>query len=783
VVFRTFLLVFLIISASVRAAELYLIKAEKTTRIVFTAEEKHPYKLKMERPGLISLTIFGAVTQPRIIQIKKDPVLKQIEIKKSGNNSVIYIQLDENYTLKAKEEYPPFKLILTPVKLTDIHTLEKMFEEAFKKQDCETVIDIFNRLPVEKYPPEKRIEFEKARFSCSLKLKDYENALKALNVILSLKKDEKLWAKKIEILFLLKRYDETVAEGTLFMKEFSDPLSDHIAAIVAEALIKLGKIENAIILLKNVLQKRPDTPYIGEICKALAKAYYVKKNYIAAFLLFEKAYEKDKKAVEKDPEALFMYGRCAAKLNQNKKALKILLKTFNLYPKSKEAPKCLALIGDIYRNQNEWELAYWFYKLCLTLFPDTEAAAVSKIHIAEYYEKKKDYKKALNIYTEAMVLYPKYKKVLEVAIFRRGLMLLKLKRYEEAINAFNEFIVKFPGSKYVKEAEKYIEEAEFGIGKREFAKKRWEEALKRLANFAIKYPENPHTPEAVKLAGEALVRICEDKFKRKDCFGILFFWENYKNFFPRNRDNALPLFHIAICLLKMNKTEEAIKELEWIHKNVGKNFKERKRLLEILARAYIKEENYKKAIPVLKELIESYPPAEIKEAYRILMKYYFSEGKYSQLKKLKEKLSNYKNVADLLNLYRFYAGLHFIEKKSLEKGIALLETFLSDKSSTVIYPLYYEYAKIFLARLYYNQKDLRHAFEHYLQFINIFPRSRYTPEALFMAGYIKRNERIGSYFWQRCLKEFPKSYWTKEIKALNLASKIKSEVEKEIKNE
>lgn len=774
-VFRTFLLIFLILSVPIKAAELYLVKAEKSTKIVFTSEEKHRYKLEIEKPGQIKLVIFGVVTQPRIIQIKKDPVLKRIEIKTSGNNSVIIINLDENYTLKTKEEFPPFKLILTPVRFTDIHALESLLEEAFKKRDCETVLTIFNRLPVEKYPPPKRIKFEKMRLKCALNLGNYPSALKALNSILKFEKDEKLWAKKVEVLFSLQRYNEAVAEGTLFMKEFSDPLSDHVASIVAEALIKVGKLENAILLLKGVLKRRPNTPYIAEVYKALAKAYYLKRNFIAAFLLFDKAYRRDRKVVEKDPEALFMFGKCAAKLNQNEKALKLLLKTFNLYPKSKEAPKCLALIGDIYRNQNNWELAYWFYKLCLSLFPDTEAAAVSKIHIAEYYEKKKDYRKALNIYTEAMVLYPKYKKVLEVAIFRRGLMLLKLKRYEEAIEAFNEFIVKFPGSKFVKEAEKYIEEAEFGIGKREFAKKRWEEALKRLANFAIKYPENPHTPEAVKLAGEALVRICEDKFKRGDCFGILFFWESYKNFFPKKKDYALPLFHIATCLLKMNKTDEALKELEWIHEKVGREFKERKSLLEILSTAYIRKENYKKAIPILKELIADYPPEEVKDSYKLFMKYCFCENKQKQMEELKEKIASSKNAKDLMELYKFYTAVHLIEKSNLNQGIAMLEDFVASRISPIAYPQYYEYAKILLARLYFNHQDTSHAFEHYLQFINIFPRSKYAPEALFMAGYIKKNERIGSYFWNRCLTEFPESYWSKEIKAVNLANKIKEE--------
>ncbi len=771
-VFRIVFLILFIFSFQSKAAELYLIKTEKITKIVFTSEEKHPYRLKIEKPGLIKLIIFGVVTQPKIIKIEKNPVLKEIEIKQSGENSVIMVKLDETYTLKTKEEYPPFKLILSPVKLTDIHALENLFEEAIRKKDCETALSIFYRLPVEKYSKEKRIKIEKARLKCSLELKDFKNALKALNILLNFEKNEKLWVQKIEILFYLKKYNETVAEGTLFMKAFTDPLADHVAAIIAEALIKLDKTENAIMLMKSILKRRPNTPYIDEIYKTLAKAYYLKRNFIAAFLLFEKAYEKNRKTIEKDPEALFMYGRCAAKLNQNEKALKILLETFNLYPKSKEAPKCLALIGDIYRNQNKWELARWFYKLCLSLFPDTEAAAVSKIHIAEYYENKKDYRKALNIYTEAMVLYPKYKKVLEVAIFRRGLMLLKLKKFEEAIDAFNEFILKFPGSRFVKDAENYIEEAEFGIGKREFVKKRWEEALKKLANFAIRYPENPHTPEAVRLAGEALVKICEDKFKRKDCFGIVFFWDNYKNFFPKKREKALSLFHIASCLLQMNRTDDAIKELEWIHENIGKNFKERKKLLEILSHAYIKKDDYKRAIPILKELVASYPPIDVKESYKLLMKFYFSESKFTSLERLKEKFAKEKGTEDLFDLYRFYSGLSLIEKNIIDRGIALLEEFLSSKTSSLVYPKYYEYAKIFLARVYFNQNDTIHAFEHYTQFINIFPHSKYTPEALFMAGYIKRKEKIGFYFWKRCLKEFPESYWSKEIKALMLVKEI-----------
>ncbi len=773
-VFRIILLIFVILIISINAdtAELYLIKKANKTNIAFTAEEKIKYKIKLMKPGVVRIILFNTKAPEKRLIFGEKSIIKEISIKQIDANSVITVRLQPDYLIKSKEEYPPFKLILIPVKLSASKTWELLIEEAIKEKDCEEILNLTDNIPV-KLSEKKKLSLEKYRFKCALELREYQKALNALNSILKKEKDEKLLVKRIELLLKLKKYNEAVAEGTLFMKRYTDTLREYVATLMAEALIKLDRTEDAIVLLKEILSQNPQSPYLAEIYKTLAKAYYKKRNYIASFLLFENSYQKKRKTVEEDPEALFMYGRCAVKLNQNKKAVKLLLEVFNKYPKSEEAPKCLVLIGDVYRNINNWNLAKWFYEICLSLFPETEAAAISKIHIAEYYENKKDYRKALNIYTETMMLYPKYKKVLEVAIFRRGVVLLKLKKFEEAIDAFREFILKFPESKYIKDAENYIEEAEFGIAKRDFKEKRWEEALKKLANFAIRYPENPHTKEAIKLAGEALIKICEDKYKRKDCFGIAFFWENYKNFFPKEKETATALFHIASCLLKQNKVKEAVKELEWIYQHVGEEFKYKKALLELLARAYTKQENYLKLRHVLEKLVKEYSPQEAKNAYEMLMRYYFSTGRLKLLSKLKERLNKFKEE-DLLNLLKFYQGMSLIEKNNVKNGLELLETFLENKRSLSLYPEYFEYAKITTARVYFNHKDYTHSIIHYSEFANIFPKSKYTPEALFMIGYMEKGKNR-TFFWERCLKEFPKSYWSKEIKARNLARSIQQE--------
>lgn len=371
--------------------------------------------------------------------------------------------------------------------------------------------------------------------------------------------------------------------------------------------------------------------------------------------------------------------------------------------------------------------------------------------------------------------------IIEVTLFKKGLMLLRLGKYQEAIQAFNDFMIKVPQSPYIQKAEQYIEEAEFRIAEKKFKEKNWEEAVKLLTQFAIRYPQNPFTPKAIKLAGQALVNIVEDKITRKDCAGILFFWDNYKNFFPKKEKKGLPLFHVSQCLMVKNRKQEAVKLLEWIETNVGVDFPKRKELFSYLAHYYYDTDQYQKAEKTAKTLVGLSSAKETPDVHQLLVQLYFLKENYPEMLKIIQKMEKEGAPEKYSILNSFYVGLYLIDTGKKKEGQNRLDSFIKSRKAMANYLDRYKYSVILLGRMYFNEGRKDKAFKKYLFFANAFTSdNNYTPESLFMLGWIKPEVR--PIFWNMCLNRFPKSHWAREIKAFNLAGEIKDEARKAIGN-
>ncbi len=773
-------LLVLLITTGARSAEIFLVKPPKgKSRIVFTATRKIPYVIKQEVPGRCTLYLHGVRLRARKIAQIQDPYFRKIVLIPQRGRTVVKIYLVPGYILRPEESYPPFKLVLVPEKVKPQDLIKNMLKKLYREGKCDIFIYNYNRLLTSRLTMKELVDFTKMHLNCSLEEKQWTLALADIELLRKLnisdEEKERLWLKKIELLLKVKNYDEALAEGKLFIGKYSDPLSDLAAAYMSEALLKLDRVDDAILLLKRAIKARPNSPYRYYLYRQLAKAYYRKRNFLGAYLPLKIIYQQARKVLEEDPEALYDYGSSAYRIGNLEEAKKILLRCFNLYPTSEEAAKCLALLGEIYAKKNNWKVALWFYKECTRLFPQTKAAAVSKIKMADYMERIGRYRDALNLFTEAEILYPNMKDIVEYALYKKGLMLLRLGRYEEAIQTFKDFMLKAPRSKYIQQAEKYIEECEFRIAERNFKKKRWEEALKLLAQFAMKYPQNPFTPKAIKLAGEALVNIVEGKYSRNDCFGLLFFWNNYKNFFPRKVKKGMPLYHVALCMVKQNQLPQAVSLMEWIRKNIGPQFPEWMKLLKFLANYYFDTENYKKALPIAMDIIGNSTAEETPVIHFKAMRLFFAQGNYRMMNHLIEKMKRENAPEKFLLMGYLYRVIYFLEQKNTWAAVKYLRLFLKSPLSLSLYPDKYQYAQILLARILLNRGEKDEAYRLYLRYINTFVHGKYLGEALFMAGYLKPNP-VGRYFWNRCISEFPKSRWTKEITAIYLVREIKDEV-------
>ncbi len=756
------------------SAELYLVKEGKTSKIVFTSATRVRYEIKEPSNGVVHI-ILRNVRLKRLTRRKlSDPVIKSIEIKPLRDASLVVVTLLPTYYLQVKESYPPFKLVFTPAPLSQQQMIKTMLKRLYSQGKCSTFLANFGRLSVARLTRKEAVAFYKMRLNCAEDERYWNDVVYSAEMLMRLVTDDKeresIWLKKIKALFASKMYEETLAEGKLFIDKYKDYNADLAGAYMAEAMIKLGRIDDAIILLKNLIKLHPDSPYLSNMYKALAKAYYLKSNFLASYMLMDKVYLNNRKLAESDSEAMFVYGNSAYRLGFKGKAKKILERTFNLHPSSKEAAKALAVLGQIFADRGNWKVAEWFFRQCIRMFPNSKAAAISKIKLAEHYESLGRYREALNLYTEAEILYPNMPKIIEVALYKKGLMLLRLGKYEEAIQTFKDFILRVPQSRFVQDAEKYIEEAEFLIAKRAYKQKRLEEAVKLLTQFAVRYPQNPHTKEAIELAGKALVEIVEDKYTRKDCAGILLFWDTYRNFFPMKVKSGLVTFHIAKCMLNNFRQGEAIQLFEWIEKNLGLKFPKRKELLSYLASYYFDRQDFKKAKEIAEELVSISTAKEFPEIHMRLLKLYFTQGEYKKMLDLSVKMEKEKAPRKMLVYIFFLRALKDFEEGNRKGAYIQLRLFAKKKLALLEYPDRYQYAIVMLARMDYNDNNVDLAYKRYLWYFNAFPRGRYTDEALFMLGYI--SEKMRETFWNLCLKRYPNSHWSKEIRALRLAEEI-----------
>ncbi len=772
----------LCLAPNTKGAQLYLVQKGASASLVFTSSRRVTYQIKEPHPGKVIVFLKGLKLKAKKRAPINIPTIKSIEIRSDSKGSYITLELPPHYTVKTKESFPPFKLILTPVVMSTEDMIKRMLKQLYDKGECPTFLANFPRLNPKTLSMKELIEFNRMKLTCAEKTGFYPQALEAITLLMRLLPEpekERLWVKKIAILLKMKDYENTLAEGKLFIQKYTDPLSDLVIAYMARALIRLDRIDDAIVLLKDALKRHPDSPYIDYLYLELGRAYYKKGNFVATYLLLDKVYSHNKKLLESDAEAFFMYGSSTYRVNFKEKARKILLRAFNLHPTGETAAKCLALLGQIYADRNQWKLAEWFYTLCMRLFPDTKAAAASKIKLAEHYEQTGNYRKALNLYTEAEIMYSHMPDILEVALYKKGVMLLRLGKYEEAIQAFKDFIVRVPQSSYLQKVEQYIEEAEFRIAERSFKQKRWEEAVRLLTTFAIRYPQNPFTPQAIKLAGEALVNIVEDKTTRGDCAGIVLFWDTYKNFFPKKANRGIPLFHVTQCLMKKNRSKEAISLMEWIEKNIGTAFPKRKELFTYLVHYYYDTDQYKKAQKAAETLVSVSKASDTPDVHQILAELYFLNGRYQKMLNILSKMEREKAPPRYTVLGHFYKAFYLLEQKKREKGEKELENFVRAKRSLEYYRDKYKLAHILLARMAYNDGKKKESFKRYLTYLNIFPKDTvFTPEALFMVGWI--NPKVRNPFWNICLAKFPNSHWSKEIKAFELAGAIKDEAERAI---
>ena len=193
------------------------------------------------------------------------------------------------------------------------------------------------------------------------------------------------------------------------------------------------KDKNSITLLRNYLEKYPDTPYANRIYALLAAGYFYEEKYDEALALFNSA-QLDLLGNEERADMTYLLATCYLKTGNVKEAA-IWFETLKASSK-KYDNDCAYYISYIRYTQKRYDEAL---KGFLPLQDNPKYKALVPYYIAEIYAIRKNYDKAEIVAQNYLSAYPQNEHAAEMYRIL-GDASYHFRKYHEAINAFESYL-------------------------------------------------------------------------------------------------------------------------------------------------------------------------------------------------------------------------------------------------------------------------------------------------------------------------------------------------------
>ena len=193
------------------------------------------------------------------------------------------------------------------------------------------------------------------------------------------------------------------------------------------------KDKNSITLLRNYLEKNPDTPYANRIYALLAAGYFYEEKYDEALALFNSA-QLDLLGNEERDDMTYLLATCYLKTGNVKEAA-IWFETLKASSK-KYDNDCAYYISYIRYTQKRYDEAL---KGFLPLQDNPKYKALVPYYIAEIYAIRKNYDKAEIVAQNYLSAYPQNEHAAEMYRIL-GDASYHFRKYHEAINAFESYL-------------------------------------------------------------------------------------------------------------------------------------------------------------------------------------------------------------------------------------------------------------------------------------------------------------------------------------------------------
>lgn len=271
---------------------------------------------------------------------------------------------------------------------------------------------------------------EISRFICAL--------LCCTPIIVSAQTNDKITAsphlyKEGKELFLGKNYAAAIPSLKAFVKQKPAATLRQEAEYMLVCSAYELKDRNRITLLRDYLDRYPDTPYANRIYALLASCYFYDQKYDEALALFNSS-RLDLLGNEERDDMTYLLATCYLKTNNLKEA-SIWFETLKA-SSPKYAKDCAYYISYIRYTQKRYDEAL---KGFLPLQDDAKYKALVPYYIAEIYAIKKNYDKAEIVAQNYLSAYPQNEHAAEMYRIL-GDAYYHFQQYQKAVEAFDAYL-------------------------------------------------------------------------------------------------------------------------------------------------------------------------------------------------------------------------------------------------------------------------------------------------------------------------------------------------------
>ena len=233
---------------------------------------------------------------------------------------------------------------------------------------------------------------------------------------------------------------------------------------LSKAYQDMGKYDLSRDTLDVLLELRPRGLAYLEIYFNLGQVYFEKGLFTKASEIFRDILKRQKNFYLKTPEILHNLGEIYFNSKRPDLAREYLYHLVNVDPDHKDKDVVLTRIGDTYKEESRHKEARKIYRLVRDLYPDSTGAMISQIRLVEYgaltdafkpetvfLELKEGVREATLKMYEKVVATQKDSPLVQLAMFKIGLAAYWQRDYKRALNVFKEALNKYPESSMVQD--------------------------------------------------------------------------------------------------------------------------------------------------------------------------------------------------------------------------------------------------------------------------------------------------------------------------------------------